>query len=313
MEAMLETPVSSASAVPETALAEAVHAATLGDAPIASNAAVLDNAAPETVETHDRKLALIEEIKVAFGDVRGVRLSLGPKQAVVVGKIAELLCLKPTNKELAAALMEPYDEGYHGERVVTSMVHSDEYVDHRDDNTRETREVPKPTPNPYAQSVRRYKILAQIEAKIPGLDGLGNPWDFSLVDSGVTINSVTYLSPVAALNSGVVTLEAVFQAWTNILQPRVLDLRTWSTSHVAEAKAFAPKVKVTVRQFDKKMNREAKASVVAVKSASCLYGLIMGLLEYEDEKNPITLGRERADKMIAAINAKVNVADADPK
>lgn len=300
-------------------VAEVIHAKTLNSpAPMASNAAILDNAARETVETQTAKQSLITKCQAMWSSIKGHRLGLGPLQAALVGFVAELLLLKPTNKELAAAMAEPYDENYHGVQTTEVTVHTDEFVDfgaNRDPANPRDEIIPRlkkdgtpSNPNPYAQSVRRYKLLAMIEAGIPGEDALGNPWDFSKVEDGVLINSVRYASPVAALMSGVVSMEAVFVAWTNLLQPRVLNLKEWSTSVVDEAKAYAPKVVVVVRKFDKKMNREAKHRVFAVQSASCLYGVLMGLIEYEDEKNPVNLGRMYTDRIIAALNAKVDVA-----
>lgn len=291
-----------------TSVAEAVHAATLDSpAPMASNAEMLDNAAPQTTQHVDSKRGLIAVLKSAMAAVRGYRRGLGPLQAVVVGKLAELLILKPTNKELAEAMSETWDESYHGPEIPTTTV---QVGDGREPYT----EVPKTKPNPYAQAVRRYKILAQIEAGLPFEDALGNPVDLSLVADGLLINSVRYASPVAALASGNVTMEAVFVAWTNVLTPRVVDLHKWSTSHVDEARQAASTVRVTVRSFNKKMKREQKSSVIVVQSPSCLYGLIMGLLTHEpkDGEEPIRLGRERADRIIAAVNAMSDVPDEAP-
>src|SRR5574341_109892 len=293
-------------------LAAAVHADTLSHpAPMASNTAMLDRAAPETEPTEQTvtsKRALIDKVKTAMSDVRAYKLGKGPLQAKVVGFLAELLLLRPTNKELAEAVSEQYSESYHGPVTPTTTV---QVAEGREPYTDE----PKTKPNPYAQAVRRYKFLARIEAGLPDPE-----WDADtfgrIRDTGVIINSVTYASPVAALTSGVVTLEAVFQAWYNILQPRIVDLHKWSTSQVEEARKAAPSIRVSVRVFNKKMKREQKTSVVAVHSASCLYGLIMGLLTWEPSEDSkveaIRLGRERADKLIAAINAKVNVADEEP-
>ena len=307
--------------IPAT-LAGHVHMKTLDSPkPIASNAKRLDDAALETVETKNAKTGLIASIQSGLAKVRSYRLGLGPLQAVVVGYLAELLLLKPTNKELAEAMAEQYNANVHGDMPLVVTQHSPEFVNfgaNREPANPEFESIVKlkkdgtpSTPNPYAQSVRRYKILAQIEAKIAGNDENGNPWDFSTVADGVKINSVLYASPVAALMSGVVSMEAVFVAWTNLLQPKLVDMRSWSTGHMTEAKKCAASVQVRVREFNKKMNREALINVVAVKSASCLFGLILGLLEHEDEKNPIRLGRARADQIIAAVNAKVDV-DADP-
>ncbi len=288
-----------------TSVAEAVHAATLASPrPISSNTEMLDNAAPQTEQHVEGKRGLIEVLKSAMAAVRGYRRGLGPLQAVVVGKLAELLLLKPTNKELAEAMSETWDESYHGPEIPTTTI---QVAEGREPYT----EVPKTKPNPYAQQVRRYKILAQIESGLGFTDAEGNVADLSLVADGIIINSVRYASPVAALMSGDVTMEAVFVAWTNVLTPKIVDLHKWSTSHVDEARQAASTVRVTVRTFNKKMKREQKASVVAVQSPSCLYGLIMGLLTHEPKEGdePIMFGRDRADRMIAAINAKVNVAD----
>ena len=289
-----------------TSVAEAIHAATLNSPrPISNNAEMLDKAAPETTATVSVKRALIEACQKFMGEVRSYRRGLGPIQASLIGKLAELLLLKPTNKELAEAMSETWDPSYHGPEIPVTTIQVGEGREPYTD-------VPKTKPNPYAQQVRRYKILAQIEAGITPLDSNEAPvWDLDLVKNGLTINSVHYASPVAALVSGVVTMEAVFVAWTNVLQPKVVDLHKWSTSHVDEARKSAATVRVTVRTFNKKMKREQKVSVVAVKSPSCLYGLILGLLTHEPKEGdePIYFGRERADRMIAAINAKVPASD----
>ena len=317
-------PASIAGEAPAT-VAEAVHAATLASPkPLASNTAMLDKAAPETVENQTAKQKLIAACQSALGAIRGHRIGMGPLQGTLIGRLAELLLLKPTNKELAEAMAEEYTENVHGVQTVTVTVHTDEYVDFgadRDPANPRQEVIPKyakdgktlARPNPYAQAVRKYKTLAMVEARIAGKDTNGEPWDFTKVADGIKINSVLYMSPVAALMSGDVTMEAVFVAWTNILQPRIVDFKSWSTSRVTAARAYAPKATVVVRKFDKKMNREARITVKAVKDASCLYGLIMGLIEYEDETNPVRLGRHNADRIIAAINAKVDVATEEPR
>src|SRR3990167_3022078 len=118
-----------ADAVPAT-VAEAVHAATLASpVPMASNTAMLDRAAPETVETQTLKQKLIAACQSALGAIRGHRIGMGPLQGTLIGRLAELLLLKPTNKELAEAMAEEYTENVHGVQTVTVTVHTDEYVD----------------------------------------------------------------------------------------------------------------------------------------------------------------------------------------
>ena len=148
--------------------------------------------------------------------------------------------------------------------------------------------------------------LAQVEANLPAAD-----WDMTKVANGVLINSVLYASPVAALMSGNVTMEAVFVAWMNLLQPRQCNLAKWSTGYVTEARRQAQQARVTVRTWDKRMNRESKLSVPAIRNASTIYGFILGLLDEPEvtEAEPIMFSRDTADRMIAAINARVAVLE----
>ena len=261
-------------------------------APIKTNASQLEALGRVTEQVLGLRQTLITKIKNALADVRGLVLEKARKQAVVIGYVAELLSLKCTNKELALALTEPYDESYHGPKPLTVTLHSEESGMPPEAN------FPKSSPNPYAQAVRRYKLLAMIEAGIAA-DG----WDLTKIAEGVIINSVRYTSPVAALTTGHVTMEAVFQAYMNILQPRVVNMENWSTSVVQEARMYAPKVRVTVRQFDKKMNREQKVSVFACKAPAVLYGLVTGLLDAAAKDSKVKLSRKFADQIIKSVES----------
>lgn len=284
-------------------VADAVHASTLGapetqEMHLASNSEMLDNSAKVTEETLTAKALQIAKVQDAMAAVRSHRVGLGPLQAVVVGELAALLPLNPTNKELALAMSETYDESYHGPKAVTVTIAAKESVE-KHGAAEAWAGTQTSNPNPYAQAVRKYKILAQIEAQIVPKD---SGWDLGLVSTGVLINSVQYKSPIAALQSGVVTMEAVFQCYMNILQPRVIRMDTWSTSQVKEAQAFAPKIKVTVRQFDAKMNRDQKVAINAVNSPGVLYGTISGLLKAATDGAKFKLSRKHADALISLVN-----------
>ena len=92
---------------PAVSVTEEIHSQTL-TGPVATNAAMLDNRAPETATVYEAKKSVILKIQGALADVRGLVLERAKRQAVVIGYVAELLGLKPTNKELASALTEKY-------------------------------------------------------------------------------------------------------------------------------------------------------------------------------------------------------------
>lgn len=268
-----------------------------GENHVASNADMLDNAAPQTEASVTLKQAIIARLKSALATVKGMALQRAVKQADVVGILAELLPLYPSNKELAQAMTEPYDAGYHGPAVVTEIRYT-KTSGHDPERTQ-----PATNPNPYAQSVRRYKLLAQVECGLPMAT-----WDAdtfkAIRDKGVLINGVQYASPVAALLSGQVSMEAVFQTYANVLQPRVTNLADWSKDQVAEAQKFAPKIRITVRHFDRKTKRDQKISVNASESVGALFGTITGLL-MTAHANEVVIGQVQADQIIAAVNLLV--------
>lgn len=293
--------------VAEATPAKDTHNTGTGPKPVkAENAEMLAKAAPETDANIERRSGLIVKVRNAVAAVRGLVYDRAKLQAIVVGYLAELLSTKPTNKQLAEALNEPYDPSYHGPKPVTATVHSPE------SGLPIELEVSKQNPDPYRQQVRRYKILAHIEARIVPDKA---EWELSKVKDGIIINDERFTSPVDALRSGKVSMEAVFQAYVNILQPKTLVLSKWSTSQVKEARKAAKTVKVTVRQYDKKMNREQKVRVEPHLSAHIFFGLVDGLIQAAVAADTFRLPKSNADTLVAGLSelsAPVNAPQAEP-
>ena len=296
--------MTTATVAPPT-VAEATPAKSMGlTKPLgAPNAEMLERSAPETDAHAERRSGLIVKVRNAVAAVRGLVYDRAKLQAIVIGYLAELLSTKPTNKQLAEALSEPYDPGYHGPKPITAVIHSAESGLPID------LEVSKQNPDPYRQQVRRYKILAHIEARIVPDKA---EWDLSKVKDGLVINDERFTSPVDALRSGKVSMEAVFQAYINILNPKTVILSKWSTSQVKEARKAAKTVRVTVRQYDKKMNREQKVRVEPHLSAHIFFGLVDGLIQTAIAADLFRLSKQNADTLVAGLSELCAPVQAEP-